>query len=939
MRFGTYWACFEPLGQPPFTTAFTDRDGTVGIEFFEEWARASGWTLGPESLTPGLFDSLDDLHCDAFDAGAVHPLVRELYERTTAVSFVAHRPMWTPLGWLIHATYNRFIARRMRQLNAPLVAQWFPTEITSRIAPVRPAAHAPIRHRAWVRVYENARDHHSGIFYTAAVFRHETTGWSGTQRYLVAVLPLRFASMTVVFQPLNLPGGGFAIDTVQPGSYDAGTYLVVPGRRRYSMLPAGVRDQIRLHPRCDESGQYLEGAHRTWGAGIEGYTIPYVIRAKDQAAFGPPDPPSSGRDAPWSRRSKLPGQTAVVVAGAGPAGLAAALALSERGVPVLLVEATSELGGKCYTRRDDAGRAHGHGVHGWWPSYRNFDALLRAAGVDPDDALRPAREGGVVLERGTRRPLRNAFVLVPSPLHLLASLRDFGMLTAGELRRLARFAIHLLAFDHERDYARYDGLSLAELAHRVGVSPRAMAHFLRPFAFSFDYAEPEDVSASSILSAMQFYMLPSATALQPRWCRGLEHERIFNPIGRAILAQGGQIATATQLESVEITKGRVTAVTLSRTEIADGDETIADVALADVPEDDYIEVESAAGLIFIGRHAGELRVLSSTCPHMSFRVRRGDGGFECPAHSSTFRDDGSLISGPAKPGLSPARFEVRGERLVVFGATSRTRVTCSDVILATSVHPAARILQASRGVPEPLRADLAALRTTPVIVVRLWLVADAPFPDDQESIVFPNGHFVDVSFHLNALGQSRASHGVVLEVHCACSGRKTRWLQATEQALIDAAFADLAAIAPGLTRAHLHPEHAPEVQIHRDTFTLYAPGDAGRRPGARTGVAGLTLAGDWTHADWSVWMMERAVVSGLRAANVVLEAMGKPAATIERLPREGLLLSLSRQVARLVRRLLPDVTAPQAPAAGADVVTDQDPYTPPRMRSRASSGS
>src|SRR5262245_25989589 len=141
MRLGKHWALFEKLGAPPFVTTFTDPDGEVGIEFFDEWAKLNGWQIGPEEATPGLFDRLDDLQCDAFDATAVHPLVRELYERTTTVSFVAQRPLWTPIGWAMHAFYNRLIAHHMRQLNAPLKAPWFPTEIKSRITPIRPAAH------------------------------------------------------------------------------------------------------------------------------------------------------------------------------------------------------------------------------------------------------------------------------------------------------------------------------------------------------------------------------------------------------------------------------------------------------------------------------------------------------------------------------------------------------------------------------------------------------------------------------------------------------------------------------------------------------------------------------------------------------------------------------------------------------------------------------
>ena len=44
-----------------------------------------------------------------------------------------------------------------------------------------------------------------------------------------------------------------------------------------------------------------------------------------------------------------------------------------------------------------------------------------------------------------------------------------------------------------------------------------------------------------------------------------------------------------------------------------------------------------------------------------------------------------------------------------------------------------------------------------------------------------------------------------------------------------------------------------------------APGQAGNRPGTRTSVAGVVLAGAWTDTGWPA-TMEGAVRSGLRAA-------------------------------------------------------------------------
>lgn len=910
MRTGRKWAVAEPIGQPAFVTAFTDPDGLVGTRFFEQWSAANGWELGDAAETPGLFDSLDALRSDHFRPEDVHPLVRQLYEKTTTVEFLALKPAWKPLGWMIHSVYYQLVARWMQQLEAPLHLETFPTDIHSEVRPLRPSPGAPLKYRAWVRTYKTT----GRIFYTAGVFHYGVEGTRGSQRYLVAALPLWRLILTVVFQPANLPNGGFSIDTRHPGTYEGGTHLILPGRRRFCMTPAfGVRDQILLSPRKDETGEYLEGIHNTWVGPLAAYTIPYRIRPYQQGNIAAsPAAPSKKPDPTThpANLSQLPAEVPVVVVGSGPAGLAAAGALRKAGLDVLLVESSSQLGGKCYSFRDSAGHAHGHGVHAWWPGYVNFDELLVDAGVDPADALRAAQLGGVVVEPGRMADIRDPDVLWPSPLHLPAMMRRIPGLRLGDFLGMARFAVHALAFDHVRDYARYDSLTFAQLAERSGVSSRVKRFFLAPFTLSFDYAPPETVSASSILSALQFYLFPSPTSVRPRWSRGLDLERIFQPLAERFTGQRGRLAHGFTLESVKIENGNVVGVELSGPPArgadgeAIGEREIAVVAMHDVPTDGYASFPSRSGPLWIGRANGDLHVFTQVCPHAGFAVYWRQTGFVCPTHGSVFHPDGARQDGPTGRGLDSPRFEERDGNLHVFGPVSRRTLACSHVVLATSVVSATAVVERSEGVPEALRTALRALRTTPVIVVRLWLKSGTPFPVERESIVLPDGIFADVCFCLNALGQARQDDGVVLEFHCAASGAKRLWTDATDDGVLDAVFTDLATIEPRVARSDLLSGRGPEIQRHGDTFTLYSPGEAGRRPGAESGVSGLHLAGDWTRADWSVWMMERAVVSGLRAANRVLGAAGLAMVPIRKPPRDGTLMRLVRTLARAVRPLV-----------------------------------
>jgi uncharacterized protein with NAD-binding domain and iron-sulfur cluster len=64
--------------------------------------------------------------------------------------------------------------------------------------------------------------------------------------------------------------------------------------------------------------------------------------------------------------------------------------------------------------------------------------------------------------------------------------------------------------------------------------------------------------------------------------------------------------------------------------------------------------------------------------------------------------------------------------------------------------------------------------------------------------------------------------------------------------------------------------------VTRERFATFraAPGTWGSRPGPKTGIEGLALAGAWTDTGWPA-TMEGAVRSGRAAARVVLPALGR----------------------------------------------------------------
>jgi uncharacterized protein with NAD-binding domain and iron-sulfur cluster len=90
--------------------------------------------------------------------------------------------------------------------------------------------------------------------------------------------------------------------------------------------------------------------------------------------------------------------------------------------------------------------------------------------------------------------------------------------------------------------------------------------------------------------------------------------------------------------------------------------------------------------------------------------------------------------------------------------------------------------------------------------------------------------------------------------------------------VIDLAVKELTEFFPGVSEAKLEKAHV--VKEVRATFSA-RPGLESRRPGARTGVGNLFLAGDWIRSGWPA-TMEGAVRSGYLAAEAVTAAAGMP---------------------------------------------------------------
>ncbi|MEO0867381.1 MAG: FAD-dependent oxidoreductase, partial [Cyanobacteria bacterium J06642_11] len=109
--------------------------------------------------------------------------------------------------------------------------------------------------------------------------------------------------------------------------------------------------------------------------------------------------------------------------------------------------------------------------------------------------------------------------------------------------------------------------------------------------------------------------------------------------------------------------------------------------------------------------------------------------------------------------------------------------------------------------------------------------------------------------------------GSVVELHAYCYKEKQF---PTQQALLETFKKELWEIVPELEGATiLHQE-----LVNQKNFAGFPPGSYPNRPTSATAVSNLMFAGDWVKMPFPCGLMERAISSGLLAANEILHREG-----------------------------------------------------------------
>lgn len=235
----------------------------------------------------------------------------------------------------------------------------------------------------------------------------------------------------------------------------------------------------------------------------------------------------------------------VIVIGGGLAGLACAVALSDRGRRVTVLERSPRLGGRAASWADPVtGDSVDIGPHVLHTEYRNLLALL--------DRLGTSRlicwQADPVLTIATKpQPTRLRHRLLPPPLSLMPSMMQAPGLATADLMSMTRLTWRVLQFGEEQ-VDELDRMTALEFFRQQGLTERMIDWWWRFAAMVVTNVPLERCSAASLMRIHAH--LSSYRGLHFGFAQVGLGELYETQAARAIESAGGQVLTSVEVKGI-----------------------------------------------------------------------------------------------------------------------------------------------------------------------------------------------------------------------------------------------------------------------------------------------------------------------------------------------------------------------------------------------------
>ena len=588
----------------------------------------------------------------------------------------------------------------------------------------------------------------------------------------------------------------------------------------------------------------------------------------------------------------------VVVVGAGLAGLACAYELSQRGFAVTLLEKSPQLGGKIASWPIQVGNETfmmEHGFHGFFPQYYNLKSVVQE--LEITDNFVSLESYAVIFRDGKYKPE----VFRPNHSAFPWNIVDLGISSPNRLKwginltKPAHWQVfrEIGGFQTQKSFARLDNISVADWVK--GEFPRGLydLYFL-PFAKSSLNA-PDELSVGELMQFFHFYFFGNPEGLAFNGTRQDMGTSLVQPIAKFIESKGGKVLTDVAVSGIHWENGKIDSLSYQSGNVQSKVPfwVKQNSLLNDSNSTEYF---GAGDSVYVTLPGGQ-EAISLTCTHQGCTVQKqNDGQFHCPCHGAVFDGSGRVVSGPAQRDLPRFKVVAKQEdevQLVAAIDNSQPQILGETLqadyyVLAADVPGMQHLFSLASGEVNPqVQSRIESLKIAdPFAVGRFWF--DRDFAWEHSNFSSLSGYKLTDSITLyhriqdQFIAWNKQTGGSVVELHAYCYKEKEF---PNQQVLLATFEQELYEIVPELKEANmLHRE-----LVNQKNFSGYPPGSYAERPETCCDVPNLLFAGDWVKMPFPCGLMERAVSSGLLAANAILDREGLQRRSLLTVNPEGVL--------------------------------------------------
>ena len=588
----------------------------------------------------------------------------------------------------------------------------------------------------------------------------------------------------------------------------------------------------------------------------------------------------------------------VAVVGAGLAGLACAYELSQRGFAVTLLDKSPQLGGKIASWPIQVGNETfmmEHGFHGFFPQYYNLKSVVEELKIT--DNFVSLESYAVVFRDGKYKPE----VFRPNHSAFPWNIVDLGISSPNRLKwginltKPAHWQVfrEIGGFQTQKSFDRLDNISVADWVK--GEFPRGLydLYFL-PFAKSSLNA-PDELSVGELMQFFHFYFFGNPEGLAFNGTRQDMGTSLVQPIARAIESKGGKVLTDVAVSNIHWENGKIDSLSYQSGDVQSKVPfwVKRNALLTDSNSTEYF---GAGDSVFAAAPSGK-EAISLSCTHQGCTVKKQDDGqFHCPCHGAVFDGEGRVVSGPAQRDLP--RFKVvekKADEVQLAAVTDSSQpqnigetLKADYYVLAADVPGMHHLFSLGTGEVNPqVQSRIESLKIAdPFAVGRFWF--DREFLWEHSNFSSLSGYKLTDSITLyhkiqdQFIEWNKQTGGSVVELHAYCYKEKEF---PNQEVLLTTFEQELYEIVPELKAANLlHRE-----LVNQKNFSGYPPGSYAERPETCCAVPNLLFAGDWVKMPFPCGLMERAVSSGLLAANAILYQEGLQRRSLLTVNPEGVL--------------------------------------------------